>query len=167
MLFIAQMPLKLTGIPSFVGSDGFMVLFKCENEPGLCDEWDAEMGANSVLISFSSSPLEVPSSGEVLTPSQSYVMLEECDDSKHDEADGDTYWSALISGKGSVLGRLGGKPMWLQYDETPKCSCGASMNFAFQLEENGGGGINFGGGGRGYAFICSSCQTQARFLFQC
>lgn len=122
--------LKLTGIPSFVGSDGILLLFKCENEPGLCDEWDSEMGANAALISTSYHPLEVPDTGEVLTSSQSYVILEDYDDSKHDEADDDNYWSALISGRGSVLGRLGAKPMWLQNDETPKCPCGELMSFA-------------------------------------
>jgi hypothetical protein len=67
-----------------------------------------------------------------------------------------------------VLGSLGGTPAWLQDEEVPECySCLRPMGFVAQLEEGPGlyPALNFGGGGRGYAFACASCGTA--FLWQC
>jgi hypothetical protein len=41
------------------------------------------------------------------------------------------------------------------------------MRFVVQLEPKGGGGINFGDAGLGYAFACDTCAAEARFLWQC
>jgi len=59
------------------------------------------------------------------------------------------------------LGKIGGKPLWIQDDETPNCDCGSKMKFVALFEEHAGGGINFCGGGKGYAFTCRNCHDQA------
>ncbi|MFT4843492.1 MAG: hypothetical protein ACJAYX_003341 [Planctomycetota bacterium] len=41
------------------------------------------------------------------------------------------------------------------------------MLFFAQLECAGGGGINFGDVGSGYAFVCRRCTASAKFLSQC
>jgi hypothetical protein len=66
-----------------------------------------------------------------------------------------------------VVGKLGGRPLWIQNDETPKCSCGKKMVLVAQLENWAAGGINFGDGGAGYAFACTRCKAKAKFLWQC
>lgn len=68
-----------------------------------------------------------------------------------------------------ILGQLGGRPSWLQADETPTCAdCDRPMTFVVQLEEGHDDrtAMNFGGGGCGYGFRCSSCPSAA-FLWQC
>ncbi|MFJ3792841.1 hypothetical protein [Kitasatospora sp. NPDC090091] len=68
-----------------------------------------------------------------------------------------------------MLGRLGGEPDWLQYDETPSCSsCARPMAFVAQLQEGPDPvtAMNFGGGGTAYAFACEPCAGAA-FLWQC
>ena len=66
-----------------------------------------------------------------------------------------------------ALGRVGGDPEWIQGDETPTCACGRPMRFVAQLSWTGGGGINFGDAGEGYAFVCEKCPDEACFLWQC
>ena len=46
-------------------------------------------------------------------------------------------------------------------------SAPSRMTFAAQLECDGGGGINFGDVGCGYAFVCTACGDRAKFLWQC
>ncbi|MFJ7243087.1 hypothetical protein ACIQWA_00415 [Kitasatospora sp. NPDC098652] len=69
----------------------------------------------------------------------------------------------------AVLGRLGGSPAWLQGDETPSCpGCDRPMPLAVQLEEgpDRATAMNFGGGGRAFAFTCGPC-ARAVLLWQC
>lgn len=77
------------------------------------------------------------------------------------------YAAAARRRRGVVVGKLGGRPDWIQGDETPACSCGRKMAFVAQLEDYAGGGINFGDAGRGYAFACRRCRAKAKFLWQC
>ncbi|MGJ5748819.1 hypothetical protein FB563_6379 [Streptomyces puniciscabiei] len=143
MQFLAHLPLDL----------GVVAVFFCQNEPGMCDDWDATAGANRAYVFRG--PLAaaaVPADGETLLnavtalhPHRSDVPTEE-----------------------PVLGRLGGEPDWIQGDETPDCpSCAARMTFTAELEEgyDFATSANFGGGGRGYVFHCRSC-TEAAFLWQ-
>lgn len=72
-----------------------------------------------------------------------------------------TGWQEL-----DVLG-VGGKPAWLQNDESPDCSgCNRPMTFVVQLEEGHDHrtSANFGGGS-GYGFRCGPRRTAA-FLRQ-
>src|ERR1043166_6013940 len=79
----------------------------------------------------------------------------------------DDGYAAARARRRSVVGKLGGRPLWVQADETPKCSCGRKMTFVAQLEGDAGGGINFGDTGTGYAFACPRCKAKAKFLWQC
>ena len=92
---------------------------------------------------------------------------EDYDDGSSVETPDDAYCAAVEAPNSRVLGKLGGRPLWIQGDETPTCSCGQRMSFAIQLEDRGGGGINFGDAGVGYGFVCSSFPAQAKFLWQC
>jgi len=83
------------------------------------------------------------------------------------DTDDDDYCEAVDAPASQVVGKLGGAPLWIQADETPNCECGARMAFVAQLECSGGGGINFGDCGTGYAFVCPSCRERAKFLWQC
>ncbi|MFK0233141.1 hypothetical protein [Streptomyces vinaceus] len=78
-------------------------------------------------------------------------------------------WSERSGRRGAeVLGRFGGTPDWLQYDQTPDCTgCGAPMGFIAQLEEGPDPltAPNFGSG-RAYAHACAPCG-RAAFLWQC
>ncbi len=166
MQFIAQVPLAITGIPEFAASDRILLIFQCQNDPGLCGEWDPNSGGNKALIAAPGGAMPVPPTGEVRTPSQTLVIAVDYDDSVRKNSPDDNYCAALDRDK-TTLGKQGGNPLWIQGDETPTCTCGTKMAFAFQLEAHGGGGLNFGDCGSGYAFACPACRQQARFLFQC
>jgi hypothetical protein len=79
----------------------------------------------------------------------------------------DEFEKARGQASGPVLGAAGPAPAWIQSDETPDCGCGQPMRFVLQLEDAGGGGINFGDAGVGYVFLCGRCPDPARFLWQC
>ncbi len=165
MQFVAEIPLKAAGIAAFDQSEEILMLFECQNEPGICGEWDAASGANTALLTSNPASLLVPSTGEVSSPIQSLVKANDYPESLIPETASDNYWSALVEGNGTVLGKLGGHPVWIQFDETPMCPCGAVMTFFARLEE-AGGDINFGGGSA-FAFVCAACKAHARFLWQC
>jgi hypothetical protein len=167
MQFLSQFP--LANVPEAIGhSDQTLLLFQCQNDPGLCDEWDANAGGNAALLvaSTSMSPMPVPG-GEALLPDQTWIRLEHYAEAARGSTPDDSYCDALDASDSQVVGKLGGAPLWIQGDETPACTCGNEMTFIAQLEERGGGGINFGGGGAGYAFVCKTCRHGAKFLWQC
>ena len=168
MQFIAEVPLHLTDLTVFSYSTEWLLLFQCQNNPGLCEEWDAKSGGNAALLSSSTTPLLVPAEGEVSSPASTPFDAVEYDERLTAETgNDDNYWASLIAHPGHYFGKLGGTPVWLQQDETPACSCGAKMTFVIQIEEPAGGGMNFGGGGSAYGFVCAACKAQARFLWQC
>ncbi|MFD4674360.1 hypothetical protein ACFWNN_31885 [Lentzea sp. NPDC058450] len=142
MQFLAHLPLDI----------GAVAVFMCQNDPGMCDEWDATSGGNrALLFTAPLSPAVVPAEGETLLGAVTAL-------GPHAEEPPEEF----------VLGRLGGEPEWWQNDETPACpSCSAPMTFAAQLEEGRDHrtAINFGGGGRGYVFHCRPCG-EAAFLWQ-
>ncbi|MEU8513847.1 hypothetical protein AB0C76_19990 [Kitasatospora sp. NPDC048722] len=143
MQFLAHLPLD-TGV--------FSVFF-CQNDPGMCDDWDAASGANRAYVfSGELTAATVPADGETLLGAVTALRLHR-DDEPVD---------------GLVLGRLGGEPDWIQDDETPDCpSCATRMTFTAELEEgyDFATSANFGGGGRGYLFDCRPCG-EAAFLWQ-
>jgi uncharacterized protein YwqG len=166
MQFIAQLPLAECDEVAPKRSSQTLLIFQCQNDPGMCDEWDAESGGNLAMIVQAEGgvPLEVPE-GETLLPSESRLRFEAYQ-SKDGESPDDAYCEAADAPDSKVIGKMGGDPLWIQNDETPTCQCGATMSFVCQLEDRGGGGINFGDAGAGYAFVCPDCSDQARFLWQ-
>lgn len=163
--FLAQIPLDERC--GYVGSPRVLLLFQCQNEPGMCDEWDAELGGNHAAIvppskgTYSSVP-----DGPTTLDSVSPVEFTPYDDSVAHETPDDNYCQ-LFDSDPLVMGKFGGTPLWIQGDETPTCKCGSMMKFVVQLEDRGGGGINFGDNGTGYGFVCDSCIDSAKFLWQC
>ncbi|TJZ98424.1 hypothetical protein [Actinacidiphila oryziradicis] len=143
MQFLAHLPLAL----------GVIAVFFCQNDPGMCDDWDAAAGANQAyLFSGELTPAAVPAEGETLLDAVTALRLHPADSPTEEP----------------VLGRLGGEPEWIQADENPNCPvCAAPMTFTAELEEGYDftTSANFGGGGRGYVFSCQLCG-EAAFLWQ-
>ena len=167
MQFLAQLPLGPVN-QSRMHHDQVLLLFQCQSQPGLCDEWDPNAGGNSAILVESRGrvPMNVPK-GETLLPAESRLRLIEYESSNHGSTPDDNYCTAYDTPDSQVVGKLGGVPLWIQTDETPVCECGTRMSFVAQLEERGGGGINFGDAGSGYVFVCESCRDRAKFLWQC
>ena len=148
----------------------FVLLFMCQNNPGLCDEWDAESGGNKAIIVSAENvvAIESPSDGITVRETQYGVVLEDAVFQTYDEArEG---WS-LLTGRSRrhVLGQMFGTPSWVQADETPSCNCCRSpMRFIAQLEQgpDSKNEMNFGGG-CAYLFDCVRCDDSAKFLWQC
>jgi hypothetical protein len=143
MQFLAHLPLHF----------GTVAVFFCQNDPGMCDDWDATGGANGAFV-FSGhlTAATVPAEGETLLGAVTALRPHPAD----------------VPTAEPVLGRLGGEPDWIQGDETPDCSsCMARMTFTAELEEGAdfATSANFGGGGRGYIFHCRPC-SEAAFLWQ-
>jgi uncharacterized protein YwqG len=167
MQFLAQLPIGESDEPGLHRSDECLLLFQCQNSPGMCDEWDAESGGNAAIRvpERGRSPLAIPE-GDTLLGGESRLRFRQYEPI-HGETSDDAYCAALDEAGSHVVGKIGGVPVWVQGDETPVCKCGSAMTFVCQLEAHGGGGINFGDAGSGYAFACSKCAGSARFLWQC
>lgn len=165
MMFLAQV---MPNEPAPLGESGVLSVFMCQNDPGMCDEWDPQAGGNQALL--------LPLAG--LRP----AAVADGSVTRLGEVSGVEYVT-MDTGYGQscqawadrerrpvseVLGQVGGQPSWLQHDETPACpECTTPMTFAVQLEEGHDRrtAANFGGGGCGYAFTCHRCGTAA-FLWQ-
>lgn len=152
------------------GASSHIALFMCQNDPGLCDEWDPESGGNHAC-QVGDVPLaliDAPADGNV-SRSESYGMRPViCHEDNY--ADAREAWLAAGGEARAILGSLGGVPDWLQADETPTCSnCAAPMDFVAQLEEGPDhrSAMNFGGGGSAYVFRCNCERKPARLLWQC
>lgn len=167
MQFLAQLPLRECEDLKPPRNGQILLLFQCQHNPGLCEEWDPLAGGNAALVveARGCTPLAVPP-GETLLPAESRLRFVPYAPRAGDTTD-DAYASAVDEPNSRVVGKLGGQPLWMQGDETPKCKCRLKMSFVGQLESRGGGGINFGDAGAGYAFVCSRCANEARFLWQC
>ena len=148
---------------------GVVSIFMCQNDPGLCDEWDATSGGNRALL-FASADLtaaQPPPDGETTLREVFTVHYIRMDGDNYGEAR-DRWAEQQNRSPRDVLGQLGGVPWWIQSDETPCCPrCHEDMAFLVQLEEGRDWhtSANFGGGGCAYAFMCRPCQ-KAAFLWQ-
>jgi hypothetical protein len=144
---------------------GLEMIFMCNSDPGMCDEWDANGGGNKVIVT-SEENLETfnPIDAELSLRETAYgAKLVETVAVDYDSARED--WTG---NRREVLGQLYGEPSWIQGDETPECDCcQKSMRFVAQLEEGPDYKtmMNFGGGGVAYLFDCKEGRT-AKFLWQ-
>jgi hypothetical protein len=149
-----------------------MLLFMCQNEPGACDEWDAELGGNCVIVFPGTGEmvsLEAPSSGRACRSVVHGANVTEVADASYEEAR--EQWASKGTGR-TVLGQLLGEPDWIQGDETPNCnSCAEPMRFVAQLEEGPDlapghdTSMNFGGG-CAYVFECECDSLHGKMLWQ-
>ncbi len=145
---------------------GLELIFMCQNDPGMCDDWDANEGGNKAIIMRDEKL-------EFFKPKSKENTLREIEYSVEIvEVQAESYDEAIENWKGDtrdVLGSVFGKPDWIQNDETPNCDCcNNKMRFIAQLEEGPDHktAMNFGGAGVGYLFDCSKGKT-AKFLWQC
>jgi len=168
MQFISQLPIDELSVSELQSRRQSVLLFQCQADPGMCDEWDADSGGNAAILVTSEATGQLPvPDGETTLPGESRIELVDYDDSLTEDTPDDNYYKALNAPDSKILGKVGGVPLWIQSDETPTCSCGETMHFVAQLEDRGGGGINFGDAGAGYVFVCLKCPASAKFLWQC
>ena len=164
MQFVAQIALDDLEVDA---KQAVLLIFMCQNEPGMCDDWDPSSGGNQALIVPAGlAPATVPGDGETLMGAVSAVAYADVEGGYGQALE---RWAGQTDRAREVLGQLGGEPAWIQSDETPACpACGEQMTFVAQLEEGPdyATAANFGGGGCAYAFTCTSCR-QAAFLWQC
>jgi len=145
-------------------------IFMCQNDPGMCEDWDANEGGNAVIVT---TPLQleyvnIPTEGIPLRDTEYWSSVENYQSDDYNEAR--IKWAEQndVSPR-HVLGQISGQPSWIQGDETPLCShCKETMSFVAQLEQGPDWKIemNFGGGGVAYLFRCD-CKNTAKFLWQC
>lgn len=164
-------PMQFLGQLLQSGSNELLLLFMCQNEPGMCDEWDADGGGNQV-VAVAPTSLELvhpPSSGEVGRPTRYGARIVFRPEESYEAAR--AAWSTENDASPrEVLGQVGGTPSWLQGDEVPICSsCHEPMRFVAQLEQGPDWQteMNFGGGGCAYVFHCSCRSAQPKLLWQC
>ena len=165
-----EQPIKLCGLPNILESDiplckecgskmsfiynistnkASLLVFQCTSNPGMCDDWDANSGANKVLYWDKTVTID---------KAKGFIEIQ------NSEFDDDKYEDMSINNK-NCIGKFGGSPLWLQNDETPICNCGKSMTFVSQIEERGHREFNFGMG-CSYLFSCDECKV-SKFLWQC
>ncbi|MFJ2582925.1 DUF1963 domain-containing protein [Kitasatospora aureofaciens] len=177
MQFLAQVLLDDVGSGGATGADrGVLALFACQNDPGMCEDWDPTAGGNLALVlPFNGlQPLPFPrldddaDEAALMLGAVRTVTAEHEDEADYNEAR-DAWTARTGRSDSSVLGQFGGTPAWIQGDETPSCPrCSRPMPLAVQLEEgpDHSTAMNFGGGGCAYAFTCAPC-AQAALLWQC
>lgn len=167
MRFLGQLPRR----NARTGETRLLLLFQCENRPGMCDSWDPDMAANAVLdVGIEGLGLaEVPAKGETLLECLYGGRVAVAEGHDYDGVRGG--WAqAQGLGPREVVGQLGGIPSWVQADHTPNCAhCRQPMSFVAQLEQGPDAAteMNFGGGGCAYVFACDCAQGSAKFMWQC
>ena len=145
---------------------GLELIFMCQHDPGMCDDWSADSGGNKVLVVDDTQQLEFykPINETVSLRNTEYSAIIIEDDSN----DYDTAREKYTLGNRNVLGQLFGTPSWYQSDETPHCDCCKKpMRFVAQLEEGPDYETNMNfGGGVAYLFDCEE-DKKTKFLWQC
>lgn len=149
--------------------ESLLLLFMCQNNPGLCDEWDADAGGNVVIMVARESLelVEPPTQGETVRSVCHVASIVNVESENYDDAR--EIWAGSTGASArNVLGQVGGQPAWLQGEEVPLCDeCGASMSFVAQLEEGPDHktAMNFGGG-CAYVYRCHCDTRRAKMLWQ-
>lgn len=132
-----------------ISYEGYIAVFQCQNDPGMCDDWDPNSGGNAVKYH---KDLNCSCSSEYLSSLQT-------------EAEDNEEFLDYIESIDNYCGKIEGEPLWIQDDETPSCACGKKMGFIAQVEERAHTSYNFGGGGCSYIFHCQDCK-ESKFLWQ-
>ncbi|GAB1267007.1 hypothetical protein NBRC116493_02600 [Aurantivibrio infirmus] len=145
-------------------------IFMCQNDPGMCDDWDANGGGNTVVVikPFEVAFVQEPTEGETLRETEHSAKVVSVDGNDYEAARSEWAEKNGISPR-EVLGQVSGEPCWIQGNETPNCTaCNKPMEFVAQLEQGPDWKteMNFGGGGVAYSFRCR-CNGSAKFLWQC
>ncbi len=162
------------GTMQFLGKistdQGLQQVFMCQNDPGLCEEWDPNDGGNKVVITQADNLEEVPApeGSETIRGTVYGAATVDFDAPDYDVAMEKWPEENNVSPR-QVLGQLMGEPSWIQGEEVPDCDiCKKPMRFVAQLEQGPDWEteMNFGGGGCAYLFDCQ-CSKSAKFLFQC
>ncbi|MGD9482193.1 hypothetical protein WDH52_02860 [Streptomyces sp. TRM70308] len=160
MQFLLRLPLEHGSV---------LTAFMCQNDPGLCEEWDPFARGNRAML--------LPAEGvrAATPPATGVTALGAVSGVAFEDVEAETYFDASaewVKATGrpvrQVLGQRGGEPSWLQGDETPACpGCAGPMPFVAQWEDGHdvATSANFGGGGCAYTFACEPCG-QAVFLWQ-
>ncbi|MGF1429004.1 DUF1963 domain-containing protein [Kitasatospora sp. LaBMicrA B282] len=192
--FLAQLLLAdLAGRGDLAGSGepgrSLLALFACQNDPGMCDDWEPDSGGNLALLLpvDGLQPIPRPEPADAANDENADEdgdedeeddvlglgatrAVELCRMTEPDYYDARTEWAERTGRPVTeILGQLGGTPDWLQGDETPGCPDYAQpMPLAVQLEPGPDHltAMNFGDGGNGYGFACEPCG-RATFLWQC
>ncbi len=144
-----------------------LLLFQCEYDPGACETWEADAGANHAeTLLLDGTPLAlrpVPTTGLTTRPATYGARTE-----PSSAADYDTARNAWTGRGRDILGLLGGAPSWIQGDQTPACpDCAAPMRFVAQLEQGPDAASEMNlGGGCAYVFECTCAHRPARLLWQ-
>ena len=150
--------------------DRFALMFLCNNNPGLCEEWDPDAGGNYVLIvpARNSEPLKTaPADSAFRKPlyGASIVSVYEPD---YDLARAAWAESNSVSPR-QVVGLFRGNPGWIQSEFFPTCSaCNEPTQFLAQVEEGpeNATSMNFGGGSA-YIYECDCGNNVGKFHTQC
>ncbi|MEU2180211.1 hypothetical protein [Streptomyces thermolilacinus] len=133
MLSFAHLPLET----------GVIAVFLCQNDPGMCDDWDATAGANRAFVFRSPlSAATAPAGGETLLGAVTALRPHPAGNPERGAGAGTAGWrTRLAPGRGETF--------------TAELEEGADFETS----------ANFGGGGLGYVFQCRPCG-EAAFLWQ-
>jgi len=153
-------------------AERLLLIFMCQNEPGMCDEWEADNGGNSVLVIDASQSMKLLQP-PVISPATirgavNGALFVESEVDDYDLAR-EEWANAHDNRRREVLGQVSGPPSWIQAGEVPACNaCSTPMRFVAQLEEGPGHetAMNFGGG-CAYVFDCSCDSPTGKLLWQC
>lgn len=150
-----------------------ILLFMCQNDPGMCDDWDANSGDNKAMavpaidLALAKAP---DTEDETIRAIRHGASIYESESDHYYEAR-DTWIELTHKAASDILGQWLGEPCWIQADESPECNeCSQPMHFVASLEQGPGNDfseMNFGGSGCAYVFDCPCSDTSAKFLWQC
>ncbi|WP_223851443.1 hypothetical protein [Cupriavidus pauculus] len=149
-----------------------VLIFMCQNDPGLCEEWDANAGGNHATVMTIEGEMrlaDAPPTGVVQLDTVYGARVEVLEAADYDSAR-QRWQDTNPNQQRQILGQIEGQPLWLQADESPVCdACGDAMSFLAQLEEGPDyrTSMNFGGGGCAYVFRCHCSRQGAKLLWQC
>jgi hypothetical protein len=149
----------------------FALLFMCNNDPGMCEEWDADAGGNAVLVVPGKDAAPVKSAPAETAVRQTLYGATIAPVSQPNYNLAREEWAEANSKTPrQVLGQMYGQPVWIQSEFTPTCStCDEPMQFVAQLESGPDADteINFGGGGCAYVYECNCGSNVGKMHWQC
>ncbi|MGI8415250.1 MAG: hypothetical protein ACR2P2_03385 [Nakamurella sp.] len=149
----------MTHIVQLGVDDRLLTVFQCENNPGMCADWEPFAGGNAaVLVTGATVGQRAPGGVKCYPPIRVGVRQL----AAPYEALAETGNQSDATVFAESVGQFGGTPYWIQADETPDCpSCSAGpMRFVAQFDP-GPHEFNFGDYGTAYAFDCPTCNSAA------